>query len=172
LGPSPDQACWPRPKLTIKSLLIAIAVFALSNCLAVWAVRIRPNHQSPEDLLMKTGFALFLLNSYIGFIIFYLFVSNWMRQVIWYRRTGNVRPMPSAKAMSRHPDLAWFSLSWVTFRCKLISIGLFRNNNPWLLIPTVLGVVLTCRVMFLAAEASSTNRPTWAHEQGVKSADT
>ena len=105
LGLSPDQV-WPRPKLALKSILIVIIGFALFNSLAVWMVRNRPTYHLPEELMRQTISALLMVNSCIGIIILYIALSaHWMRELIWHRRTGNVRPMPSAKAMSRNRDL-------------------------------------------------------------------
>ena len=110
-GRSPDQI-WPRPKVRLRSILFVVIGFAVSNFVAVWVIRNLPIARSPEQL-KATIYALLMVNSCFAVFVVHRFAATWLRQVIWYKKTGNVRAMPSARAMSRNREVAWLSLSWI-----------------------------------------------------------
>jgi hypothetical protein len=68
-----------------------------------------------------------------------------------------------ATASEPERALALVAILWplgvtLLFRCKLVPINVLSNINPWFWIPTLLGFVFGCHVLFLAAEALATRR--------------
>lgn len=110
---STDVNGFPLPKLALKHIMKIVAVFAISNCLTVWVMRSRPIHQTPEQLMKGTGFALLMVNSCIGLAASYVFLKHWLRRVIWYKRTGGIKAMPKGGGKPRIPSLTGFSMLWV-----------------------------------------------------------
>ena len=99
-GPPPDGVGLPRMKFCIKRILIIVASFALANSLAVWMIRNRPVHQTPEDLNRLALLTILMVNGCVGLVSCYAFLSTWLRSVALYKETGGAR---LARRPPKHP---------------------------------------------------------------------
>jgi hypothetical protein len=93
--PPPDVR-FPRPRITIKSIMIFVCVMAVLNAATVWMVRSSSVSQTPEQLRQWTIHVFVAPNLCLATITAWQFVFSWVVRVYWFNRTGGLVPMPES----------------------------------------------------------------------------
>jgi hypothetical protein len=120
----------PRPKLALRNILVVVAACAIANCLAVWGIRSRPVRQTPERLMRASGSALVMVNTSIGVIAGYVFISAWLQQAIWYKKTGGARTTPTPKEVLWNRELLTLAYCWVAISNVLTRFVARQQSIP------------------------------------------
>jgi hypothetical protein len=113
LGVPPGEAGFPRPRLTLNGVMILVAISAIPNGLAAWLVRSRFARGSSEQMSQWTHSAFLTANACFGLVTAYVFLDAWLRDVVWYRRTGGIIAVPKPTRISKNQNLTWLAIDWV-----------------------------------------------------------
>jgi hypothetical protein len=84
----------PRPKLTRKRIVILAAVWAVANAVTAWIMTCGPLSGTPAEIREWTSEAFLGVNFVLGFFVVCGFWLEWFIQMMWYKRTGGLVPMP------------------------------------------------------------------------------
>lgn len=122
--PLPDAA-FPRPRFTIKSIMILVSVWTVPNEVAAWIMRSGLVTGTPEQLRQWTIPAFVAVNLLLGFFTAWFYLMNWLGKVMWFHRTGGLVPMPHEKLTVRQ-QLAPLLHTWPTFAWCLAASFLAR----------------------------------------------
>lgn len=101
----PPARPFPLPRITLNTVMIVIAVFAVSNAIAAAVMR-NLVFGTAEQLRDWTVRAFVALNLVLAFFVLWFGLIYWLGRVSWYKRTGNLLPRPRAPKLSRRQYLA------------------------------------------------------------------
>ena len=91
----PPPGGFPRPRSTIKNVMMLVAVWAVPNAITAWIMRSGHFTGSPAQVRRWTLYAFLGVNLVLGFLVVYHALLTWLTRVLWFRRTGGVVPMPA-----------------------------------------------------------------------------
>jgi hypothetical protein len=115
--PPADSGRFPRPTFTIKNIMILAGVWAVPNAVAAWVFWSGYVTGTPAQVRQWTVDSFLALNLVVGFFVVWLYLLEWLGQVMWYKRTLGAVPMPVQRVTFRQgmhqllmavPLLAWF----------------------------------------------------------------
>lgn len=84
---------FPRPRFTIRRLMILAALFAIPNAAVMLVMRSGLIPGTPAQLRDWTVQAFLSANVFCGIMAAYILSFAWLRKVEWHRRTGGLVPM-------------------------------------------------------------------------------
>jgi hypothetical protein len=93
--PPPDVGEFPRPRFTIKNILIVVAVWAVPNAMVAWVMRSGYITGTPDELRQWTVVAFLIVNVALAYVIGFSSLVAWLGKVMWFHRTGGVVPIPN-----------------------------------------------------------------------------
>ena len=100
LKPPPPGSIFPRPRLTLKNIMILVGVWAIPNAVAAWVLRGGHVTGTPAQLRQWTIHAFLGVNCFLGFCGALMALGRWLNRVSWYKRTGGLLPMPEPKKLT------------------------------------------------------------------------
>jgi hypothetical protein len=101
LKPPPGADSFPRPRFTLKKIMILIAVWTVPNAVTAWVMKSNRITGTPEQLREWTMTAFLAVNLVFAFYAGWLGLLTWLQRVTWYNQTGGALPMP----VERRPPL-------------------------------------------------------------------
>jgi hypothetical protein len=107
---------FPRPRFTIRRLMILAAVFAIPNAAVVLVMRSGLILGTPAQIHDWTLQAFLFANSYCGLMALAMISMTWLRKVEWHKRTGDLIPMERPRKLGLKGSLALVGL------CALLGI--------------------------------------------------
>lgn len=99
----------PRPGLTLALFLALVASFAVPNVLVTCAARSGAIHRPPDEVRHWIVSTFLTVNVCFVLILAYFVITNWLRRLLWYKRTGGVVPMPRRWQVFSSQNLTWLS---------------------------------------------------------------
>ena len=98
LKPSPGPASFPRPRITLKRIMILVAGWSVPNACTAWIMRSGFITGTPQQLREWNIAAFLAVNLVLAFgVLCGAGLRNWLQKVMWYNQTGGVLPMPVLK---------------------------------------------------------------------------
>ena len=102
-------------------------------------------------------------------ILVYMFLAEWLRKVIWYKRTGGIKSIPwkLSLALTSYRELTCFSLLWVlvsVILTKALTSVLIPGGQYHLLVFTVASAVILLVFVCIARRRTVTRlqpNPYW-----------
>ncbi len=91
--PPPPSQGFPRPRYTLKTFMILVAVFSVPNAIAAWVMSYVTG--TPAQLRQWSIYAFLGVNVVLGFGVAWFSVVVWLGRLIWFNRTGGLVPMPA-----------------------------------------------------------------------------
>jgi hypothetical protein len=126
--PPPSTSGFPRPRLTLKNIMILVGVWAIPNAVVAWVMRSGYVTGTAIQMRQWTRDAFLAVNLVLGFFVVWFGLMIWLFRVMWYKRTGGLVTMPVQKltreqygawALSMVPILVWLVVAtflerWLT----------------------------------------------------------
>lgn len=83
----------PRPRLTLRMLFVAVALFGITNGTINRAARNALKGLSADEASARSWSASITLNCSLAVVLLYAFLSSWLRKVAKHARTQGEIPM-------------------------------------------------------------------------------
>ena len=94
LKPPPSDHGLPRPRFTIKGVMVLVAVLSIPNAIAAWVMRSGYIVGTLAQLRQWTIDAFLAVNLVSGFFVVWFWLMTWVDQVKWYNRSGGIVTSP------------------------------------------------------------------------------
>jgi hypothetical protein len=124
VNPPPQKREFPRPKVTLKRVMVVIAIFAIPNGLAAAIMRSGWIPGTPEQIEGWTLWVILGLNISISFLLVSGGLVDWLQRVHWFKRTGDVVARPLPQKLSKKRSLLLLVLYAALF-VWLFAVGSF-----------------------------------------------
>ena len=83
----------PRPRLTLKMLVVAVAIFGVTNATINCAARNALMGRNADEAFARRWSASITLNCSLAVVLLYAFLSSWLRKVAKRAQTQGEIPM-------------------------------------------------------------------------------
>jgi hypothetical protein len=162
LRPPPPADSFPRPRATLKNLMILVGVWAVPNAIAAWVMRSGYVTGTPAQLRQWAINTFLGVNLVLGFFVVLVALQTWLNRVIWHRRTGGLVPMPKQKLTPKQhaallvrmgPFFAWCVVAAFLERWLTPKIWPIQQSSPRLFV-----LILCAPLLPIAALGLSKNR--------------
>jgi len=153
---------FPRPRFTLKTLLVTVALFGVANSTINCAARNRLIGQG-DEVSRRSESAAIALNCSLAIAVFYIFSTAWLRKVVAHARTQGEIPMSRGRPPLWREDLSWFSMPWMGISLSVTN-WLGAGLAPGQQLKPVLFVVTSAFVFFFIAAIlvrTPATRPLW-----------
>ena len=133
LKPSPGPASFPRPRFTLKRIMILVAGWAVPNAITAWIMRSGFIIGTPQQLREWNIAAFLAVNLMIAFFVVWAGLMAWLQKVTWYNQTGGVLPMPVQKRLPLKQQFKAYLvliplIAWIV---AAIAIGHWLTPKIW-----------------------------------------
>ena len=130
LQPPAAAARFPRPRFTLKNVMILLGVWTVPNAVEAWVFRSGYVTGTPAQIRQWTVHTFLAVNLVLGFFVLWTYLLTWLGRVMWYKKTGDLVPIPQQRLNVRQlivmlatlvPLLGWclaaiFLERWLTPR--------------------------------------------------------
>ena len=110
--PPADSGRFPRPRFTIKNIMILGAAWTVPNAIAAWVFRSGCVIGTPAQIRLWSIETFLAVNLVLGFFVVWTYLLEWLRRVMWYKRTLGVVPMPHR---------AWQKVTFKQLKYRLVA---------------------------------------------------
>jgi hypothetical protein len=129
VNPPDRPPAFPRPRFTIKNLMIFAGLFAIPNAAAALIMRSSLITGTPAQIREWTLQAFLFVNIYCGAMAAFGLSLNWLQRAQWHKMTGGLVPMTQPRKLSLKeyfklflillPIICWylaglFLIDWLT----------------------------------------------------------
>jgi len=99
--PAPLAGNFPRPRLTLKTIMFLVAIWAIPNAIATWVLRSGYITGTPAQVRQWTSDTFLAVNLGLAFFVVWTAVMRWLLRVIQFKRAGGQGPLPVRKLAPR-----------------------------------------------------------------------
>jgi hypothetical protein len=99
--PPATSGSFPRPRFTIKNIMIISGVWTVPNAIAAWVFRSGYVTGTPAQIRQSTIDTFLAVNLLLGFFVVWIYLLTWLGRVMWYKKTRGLVPMPQQKITVR-----------------------------------------------------------------------
>ncbi len=100
VNPPASRPVLPRPRFTIKKLMIFAAVFAIPNTAVALLMRSGLITGTSAQIRDWTLQAILVANFFCGVIAAFILSQNWLQKAQWHKMTGGLVPMTQPRKLS------------------------------------------------------------------------
>jgi hypothetical protein len=142
LQPPAAAASFPRPRFTLNNVMILLGLWTVPNAIAAWVFRSGYVTGTPAQIRQWTIQTFLGVNLLVGFSVLWTYLLTWLVRVMWYKKTGDLVPMPQQKMTLRQSlalivaltlYFAWCKAAIVLDRWLTPMIWPIQRSSPHLL---------------------------------------
>ena len=100
VNPPARPPAFPRPRFTIKNLMIFAGLFAIPNAAVALIMRSSLITGTPDQIREWTLQAFLFANCYCGLMAAFIPTLNWLHKAQWHKMTGGLVPMTQPRKLS------------------------------------------------------------------------
>ena len=116
VNPPARRPAFPRPRFTIKNLMVFAGLFAIPNAAVTLIMRSSLITGTPAQIREWTLQTFLFVSIYCGVMAALVLSLNWLLKVQWYNMTGGLVPMAQPRKLTSRDYLTLpFLILWIVF---------------------------------------------------------